>query len=63
MEPTIVQNGALYRMQHRHTKLDRKQIGLRQIVVDKLSQDFAIVGARAAEYLDPWSSYRAKASR
>jgi hypothetical protein len=30
MEPTIVQNGALYEAQHRHTKRHRKYIRLRQ---------------------------------
>jgi hypothetical protein len=31
-------------------------------VVDKVGREFAIVGARAAEWLEPWSSYRPKAS-
>jgi hypothetical protein len=58
MESTIVQNGALYFAQHRHPKRDRKRLRLRQIVVDKVGREFAIIGARAAEYLEPWSSYR-----
>ena len=62
MESTIVQNGALYFAQHRHPKRDRKRLRLRQTVVDKVRLDFTIVGARAAEWLEPWNSYRAKAS-
>lgn len=58
MESTIVQNGALYQMQHRPPKRDRKRLRLRQTAVDKLGQDFAIVGLRAAQWLEPWSSYR-----
>jgi hypothetical protein len=58
MEPTIVQNGALYFAQHRYPKRGRKRLRLRQTVVDKLGREFAIIGARVAEYLEPWSSYR-----
>jgi hypothetical protein len=53
MELTIVQNGALYQMQHRPPKRDRKCLRLWQIAVDKLGQDFAIVGSRVAESLEP----------
>jgi hypothetical protein len=58
MESTIVQNGALYFAQHRYPKHDRKHRRLRHNVVDKVGQDFAIVGLRAAEWMEPWSSYR-----
>lgn len=61
MEPTIVQNGALYEMQHPYTKTNRKRLRLRQTgqsVVGELRQNFAIIGARAAEWLEPWNSYR-----
>jgi hypothetical protein len=63
MESTIVQNGALYFAQHRHTNRGRKHLRLRQIVADKLGREFTIIGARAAEYLEPWSSYRAVTSK
>jgi hypothetical protein len=63
MESTIVQNGALYQAQHRHTKRGRKHLLLRQTVVGKLRQDFAIVGARAAQWLEPWNSYRPVTSK
>jgi hypothetical protein len=63
MESTIVQNGALYFAQHRHPERDRKHRRLRQTVVDKVRQEFTIIGARAAEYLEQWSSYRPVTSK
>jgi hypothetical protein len=63
MESTIVQNGALYFAQHRYPKRDRKHRQLRQNLVDKLGREFTIIGARAAKYLEPWTSYRAVTSK
>jgi hypothetical protein len=58
MEPTIIQNGGLFQMQHRHTKRDRKRLRLWQTVVNEFTQNFAILGVRAAEYLEPRNKYR-----
>ena len=61
MEPTIVQNGALYEAQHRYIKPERKHLRLwrvRPTGVDEFGQNSAIIGARAADWLEPWSSYR-----
>jgi hypothetical protein len=63
MEPTIVQNGALYFAQHQYPKRDRKHLQLRQTVVNKVGREFAIIGACAAKYLEPWSSYRPVTSK
>jgi hypothetical protein len=39
MEPTIVQNGALYAAQHRHTKRHRKHLRLRQTQVREIMRE------------------------
>jgi hypothetical protein len=61
MESTIVQNGALYFAQHRHTKRDHRRF--RQTVADKVGRKFMIIGSRVAEDLELWSSYRPVTSK
>jgi hypothetical protein len=61
MESTIVQNGAPYFAQHRHTKRDHHR--LRQTVADKVGRKFMIIGSRVAEGLELWSSYRPVTSK
>jgi hypothetical protein len=56
MQPTIVQNGALYQAQHRHTKQDRRHLRLRQ-TAGITSVKALRLSARAAKGLVPRNPY------